>query len=165
MVASYPFDDSAAHEEKGLYSKSEDDGLFRYLALVYSQNHPTMRIGKPNCTNVMEETFKDGITNGAAWYDVPGEKVPWASLMIGWMYCDVQDRQCFNWSVATDCVESSLFSRLHHGFLCLFLVLKLNLASFVPPVLLRGLAAADLSSSLVRLLRFLAAKFRLGCSS
>lgn len=72
VVASYPFDDSASHQQQGLYSKSEDDGLFRYLALVYSQNHPTMRLGKPNCTDAMQETFKDGITNGADWYDVPG---------------------------------------------------------------------------------------------
>lgn len=83
MVASYPFDDSAFHSDQGLYSKSEDDSLFRYLALVYSQNHPTMKLGKPNCTNAMEETFEDGITNGAAWYDVPGEKVPLALHMIG----------------------------------------------------------------------------------
>lgn len=104
VVASYPFDDSASHQEQGLYSKSEDDSLFRYLALVYSQNHPTMKLGKPNCTNAMEETFEDGITNGAAWYDVPGEEVPLALLMIGRMSCDVQDRSYFTWLVAIVCV-------------------------------------------------------------
>ncbi|XP_039986082.1 carboxypeptidase D [Xiphias gladius] len=72
VVASYPFDDSAFHQRQGHYSQSEDDSLFRYLALVYSQNHPVMKTGEPNCPDALEETFKDGITNGAQWYDVPG---------------------------------------------------------------------------------------------
>lgn len=72
VVASYPFDDSASHEQEGHYSTSADDGLFHHLALVYSQNHPVMKTGKPQCPDTPEETFKDGITNGAAWYDVPG---------------------------------------------------------------------------------------------
>ncbi|XP_043974621.1 carboxypeptidase D [Gambusia affinis] len=72
VVASYPFDDSASHQIEGFYSQSEDDSLFRYLALVYSQNHPAMKTGQPNCPGSSGETFKDGITNGASWYDVPG---------------------------------------------------------------------------------------------
>uniref|UniRef100_A0A8D3B7U8 Carboxypeptidase D, a n=1 Tax=Scophthalmus maximus TaxID=52904 RepID=A0A8D3B7U8_SCOMX len=72
VVASYPFDDSAVHKQQGHYSQSQEDGLFRYLALVYSQNHPVMKTGLPNCPDSPEETFKDGITNGAQWYDVPG---------------------------------------------------------------------------------------------
>uniref|UniRef100_A0A8C6SD53 Carboxypeptidase D, a n=1 Tax=Neogobius melanostomus TaxID=47308 RepID=A0A8C6SD53_9GOBI len=70
VVASYPFDDSAAHQSTGHYSPAADDALFRYLALVYSSNHPVMKTGNPNCPEY--ETFKDGITNGAEWYDVPG---------------------------------------------------------------------------------------------
>nr|XP_046244867.1 carboxypeptidase D [Scatophagus argus] len=72
VVASYPFDDSASHQRQGHYSQSEDDSLFRYLALVYSQNHPVMKTGQPNCPDSEDETFKDGITNGAQWYDVRG---------------------------------------------------------------------------------------------
>ncbi|XP_061682787.1 carboxypeptidase D [Syngnathoides biaculeatus] len=72
VVASYPFDDSATHEEQGHYSQSADDSLFRYLALAYSKNHPVMKTGHPNCPDTPEETFKDGITNGAEWYDVAG---------------------------------------------------------------------------------------------
>lgn len=75
VVASYPFDDSPSHEQLGHYSQTEDDSLFRYLALVYSYNHPVMRIGQPNCSDSIDETFKDGITNGAQWYDVPGKSV------------------------------------------------------------------------------------------
>lgn len=73
VVASYPYDDTAAHNRQGHYSKSEEDGLFRHLALVYSQNHPVMKTGEPNCPDAQGENFKDGITNGAEWYDVPGK--------------------------------------------------------------------------------------------
>ncbi|XP_056138809.1 carboxypeptidase D [Lampris incognitus] len=72
VVASYPFDDSAFHQQRGQYSQSSDDGVFRYLARVYAENHPVMRTGEPNCPSTPEEKFKDGITNGAQWYDVPG---------------------------------------------------------------------------------------------
>uniref|UniRef100_A0AAQ4NXP9 Carboxypeptidase D, a n=1 Tax=Gasterosteus aculeatus aculeatus TaxID=481459 RepID=A0AAQ4NXP9_GASAC len=72
VVASYPFDDSALHQQQGHYSKAEDDKLFRYLASVYSQNHPGMKTGVPNCDDSPDETFENGIINGAQWYDVPG---------------------------------------------------------------------------------------------
>lgn len=72
VVASYPFDDSATHQRQGHYSSAEDDVLFRYLALVYSKNHQVMKTGEPNCPDSPTEKFKDGITNGAQWYDVPG---------------------------------------------------------------------------------------------
>lgn len=73
VVASYPFDDSALHQQQGHYSKAEDDKLFRYLASVYSQNHPGMKTGVPNCDDSPDETFENGIINGAQWYDVPGK--------------------------------------------------------------------------------------------
>ncbi|KAM7399419.1 hypothetical protein PAMP_018692 [Pampus punctatissimus] len=72
VVASYPFDDSPSHPVRGQYSEAADDRLFRYLSLEYSQHHPLMKTGQPNCDNALDETFKDGITNGAEWYDVPG---------------------------------------------------------------------------------------------
>ncbi|KAK2831374.1 hypothetical protein Q7C36_016460 [Tachysurus vachellii] len=72
VVASYPFDDSAWHTLTGVYSSSPDDALFRYLAHVYAKNHPIMKTGEPKCDGEPDETFKDGITNGAQWYDVPG---------------------------------------------------------------------------------------------
>ncbi|XP_008293258.1 carboxypeptidase D isoform X2 [Stegastes partitus] len=72
VVASYPFDDSASHQRQGHYSQSEDDSLFRHLALVYAQNHSVMKTGQPYCPDALSESFKDGITNGAQWYDVPG---------------------------------------------------------------------------------------------
>ena len=67
VVASYPYDDSEKHKNSGYYSGSPDDGLFRYLAKTYSQQHPVMKFG-----NSCRDHFVDGITNGAYWYDVPG---------------------------------------------------------------------------------------------
>nr|XP_060612855.1 carboxypeptidase D [Anolis sagrei ordinatus] len=72
VVASYPFDDSALHKVSGVYSKSADDEVFKYLAKAYASNHPIMKTGTPDCPGEEEETFKDGITNGAQWYDVQG---------------------------------------------------------------------------------------------
>ncbi|XP_023700161.1 carboxypeptidase D [Paramormyrops kingsleyae] len=72
VVASYPFDDSASHDVTGHYSRSADDALFRYLARTYADHNPIMRTGRPQCPDTPEETFEDGITNGAQWYDVTG---------------------------------------------------------------------------------------------
>ena len=70
VVASYPFDDSANHPMSGYYSRSPDDAVFRELALVYSKSHATMHLGH-TCPGD-QESFPNGITNGAHWYDVPG---------------------------------------------------------------------------------------------
>ncbi|XP_041097154.1 carboxypeptidase D [Polyodon spathula] len=72
VVASYPFDDSLKHKVTGEYSPSSDDRLFRYLARSYAEHNPVMKTGEPHCPDTPDETFKDGITNGAQWYDVPG---------------------------------------------------------------------------------------------
>lgn len=50
-------------------SLTPDDDVFRFLAKLYAKVHPTMHKGK-NCGDDIE--FKDGITNGAAWYEVKG---------------------------------------------------------------------------------------------
>ncbi|XP_008826960.1 carboxypeptidase D [Nannospalax galili] len=72
VVASYPFDDSPEHKPTGIYSKTSDDEVFKYLAKAYASNHPIMKTGEPHCPGDEDETFKDGITNGAHWYDVEG---------------------------------------------------------------------------------------------
>ncbi|XP_066520014.1 carboxypeptidase D isoform X2 [Hoplias malabaricus] len=72
VVASYPFDDSFSHAQTGVYSQSPDDALFKYLAQVYAKNNPVMSTGEPKCEGEPDEKFKDGITNGAEWYDVSG---------------------------------------------------------------------------------------------
>ncbi|XP_059829331.1 carboxypeptidase D-like [Hypanus sabinus] len=76
VVASYPYDDSKDHVVSGYYSKSPDDEVFKYLAKTYAARHPVMRTGRPHCSrdssSTQDETFPDGITNGAMWYDVEG---------------------------------------------------------------------------------------------
>ena len=64
LVANYPFDGP----NSGSYSACPDDDVFVELALVYSENHPTMY----NSTS-----FEDGITNGAEWYAVSGGMQDW----------------------------------------------------------------------------------------
>ncbi|RXM92867.1 Carboxypeptidase D [Acipenser ruthenus] len=80
VVASYPFDDSLKHKVTGEYSPSSDDKLFRYLARSYAEHHPLMKTGEPHCPDTPDETFKDGITNGAQWYDVSGKRMYRCSL-------------------------------------------------------------------------------------
>lgn len=70
LVASYPFDDSPSHKEEGQYSAAPDDAVFRLLAHTYANNHKTMAA---NAGHTCHDNFPDGITNGAKWYDVPGE--------------------------------------------------------------------------------------------
>ena len=61
LVANYPYDDSKSG--RNVNSATPDDDIFRQLALVYSRAHSRMHASS---------TFKNGITNGAAWYTVAG---------------------------------------------------------------------------------------------
>ncbi|XP_067635881.1 carboxypeptidase D isoform X2 [Eurosta solidaginis] len=67
IVASYPYDNSIAHHECCEESLTPDDRVFKLMAHTYSNNHPIMRKGH-NCN----DTFTDGITNGAHWYELNG---------------------------------------------------------------------------------------------
>ncbi|XP_071094185.1 carboxypeptidase D-like [Haliotis cracherodii] len=70
VVASYPFDDSRLHRQAGKYSKAPDDSVFKLLAHTYADNHLHMHEG--NICSGDNFAAERGITNGAAWYDVPG---------------------------------------------------------------------------------------------
>ena len=72
LVANYPFDSIKGMPSVSLYSESPDDDVFRKVSKTYSYAHPTMHIGKPNCSERDTDYFRDGITNGAAWYAVLG---------------------------------------------------------------------------------------------
>lgn len=48
--------------------KTPDDTLFRYLSMKYASKNPLMSNGSA-CP---EDNFKDGITNGAEWYELTG---------------------------------------------------------------------------------------------
>ncbi|KAG8294742.1 hypothetical protein J6590_096285 [Homalodisca vitripennis] len=51
-------------------SITPDDDVFRHLSLTYSRNHPTMHLGQ--ACKQGTPSFKNGITNGAAWYPLTG---------------------------------------------------------------------------------------------
>jgi len=67
VVASYPFDSSKDHIFVGHYSASPDDDVFKTLSKDYADRHLTMQ--NPD---VCIGGFKDGITNGAEWYEPTG---------------------------------------------------------------------------------------------
>ncbi|XP_030568797.1 carboxypeptidase D isoform X3 [Drosophila novamexicana] len=67
VVASYPYDNSLAHNDCCEESLTPDDRVFKQLAHTYSDNHPIMRRGN-NCN----DSFAGGITNGANWYELSG---------------------------------------------------------------------------------------------
>ncbi|KAJ8958532.1 hypothetical protein NQ318_002327 [Aromia moschata] len=67
VVASYPFDDSAASRQCCKESVSPDNDVFKKLALTYANPHPIMKKG-----NSCSDKFNQGITNGAFWYEVRG---------------------------------------------------------------------------------------------
>uniref|UniRef100_A0A8C8SCC2 Carboxypeptidase D n=1 Tax=Pelusios castaneus TaxID=367368 RepID=A0A8C8SCC2_9SAUR len=102
VVASYPYDDSPMHEPSGIYSKSADDEVFKYLAKAYASNHLIMKTGTPNCPGEQYETFKDGITNGAHWYDVEGGMQDY-----NYVWAD-----CFEITLELSCCKYPLVSEL-----------------------------------------------------
>lgn len=69
LVANYPFDNSISGDN--IYSPAPDDDIFRELALAYSTAHPIMHLGNTPCYQG-DDTFPNGITNGADWYNVDG---------------------------------------------------------------------------------------------
>lgn len=68
LVANYPYDNTES--QMSIYSPSPDDDIFIQLAKAYSFAHPTMHLGSPCPWS--SEAFKDGITNGADWYNING---------------------------------------------------------------------------------------------
>lgn len=86
LVANYPFDGNK-QKINGQYDAAPDDSLFVHLARTYAINHPTMSKGE-HCydicgqdrTNLLNERFRDGITNGAQWYVLYGGIQDWVYL-------------------------------------------------------------------------------------
>jgi hypothetical protein len=55
------------YDGTGIISYSPDHDYFFHLATTYANNHKTMRDG------CVPGEFKNGVTNGAEWYNVRGE--------------------------------------------------------------------------------------------
>lgn len=102
LVANYPYDDNPTNTDKE-YSKSPDDKVFIELASVFSNNHLTMHLGK-SCGQLgaLGEKFENGITNGAAWYSVPGGMQDWNYL----------NSNCFELTIEMGCFKYPMSSNL-----------------------------------------------------
>lgn len=75
LVANYPYDNIPPELKMStvrVYYGSPDDDVFVKMSKAYSYEHPTMHKGVPKCSIHHTENFKDGITNGAAWYPISG---------------------------------------------------------------------------------------------
>ena len=120
LVANYPYDDTFSGQID--YAPSEDNAVFRELALTYSkvnlrvcedvtiivrityinlrclyhfQAHKTMWQGYP-CPRIFpDERFPEGITNGARWYVVNGGMQDWNYL----------NTNCFEITIELGCVK------------------------------------------------------------
>ena len=98
LVANYPYDNS--ENGRSVYTISPDDITFRQLALAYSMSNPVMKQGKP-CPGD-RSGFKNGITNGAAWYSVDG----------GMQDYNYLHSNCFEITVEQGCVKFPFDSAL-----------------------------------------------------
>ena len=57
----------AQSSEEQAAAKTPDDSEFQMLSKLYSNSHRTMYAGNISCG-----LFKNGITNGAEWYEISG---------------------------------------------------------------------------------------------
>lgn len=103
VVANYPYDSlEPSVRPRNTYSKAPDDDELIYISKVYSENHSYMYIGRPNCSANDNDYFKDGITNGAAWYSVFG----------GMQDYNYVDAECFEITLEISCCKYPTADRL-----------------------------------------------------
>lgn len=98
LVANYPFDNDRSGRPS--YTACPDDDIFRQVSLTYSYAHPTMHLGRP-CPGD-HYGFRDGITNGAAWYSVDG----------GMQDYNYLHSNCFEITIEQGCTKFPRASRL-----------------------------------------------------
>lgn len=72
VLANYPYDDYRTGDARktGGVSRTPDHDVFVHLAKTYTSNHPYMEDTSKECEHW--GYFRDGITNGADWYEVAG---------------------------------------------------------------------------------------------
>eukprot|EP00775_Hariotina_reticulata_P009515 gene9515-9680_t len=78
VVANYPFDGywDMSYAISGTSNPSPDDSTFQHLARAYASKNPDM---------AASTKFREGITNGAAWYPLYGGMQDWAYLATSTM--------------------------------------------------------------------------------
>lgn len=91
LVANYPYDNS--NNGQSHYTTSPDDDIFQEIALAYSRAHTTMHLGNP-CPHD-RSGFRNGVTNGAAWYSVDG----------GMQDYNYLNSNCFEITIEQGCVK------------------------------------------------------------
>lgn len=71
LVANYPYDNNRDGTVK--MSPTQDNDFFVFVSQLYSNTHPIMHLDNPlwECQDTVPDKFDHGITNGAAWYNVP----------------------------------------------------------------------------------------------
>ncbi|XP_026814300.1 carboxypeptidase D-like isoform X2 [Rhopalosiphum maidis] len=98
LVANFPYDGSPDsdpsynHNSKNTESLTPDDDIFRFLAKQYAELHPTMHNGLSCGDDYIK--FKDGITNGAAWYQVIGSMQDYNYVWHGCMEITLEMSCC-----------------------------------------------------------------------
>ncbi|XP_017852349.1 carboxypeptidase D isoform X2 [Drosophila busckii] len=134
LVANYPYDDNendfndpfARLRDASISGRkmnpTEDNALFRHLALVYSRAHPSMHLGKP-CELFKNELFHEGITNGAQWYSVTGGMQDWNYVRAGCLEITIE-MGCDKFPLAKDLPQYwrdnrepmlQFIEQVHHG--------------------------------------------------
>ncbi|CAM9218891.1 unnamed protein product, partial [Lampetra fluviatilis] len=88
LVVNYPYDDSPLGRPR--YTASPDDATFRQLALAYAHKNPDMGSENPCAALGYGDSFRNGITNGAAWYSVTGGMQDWVYLHTSCMEVTVE---------------------------------------------------------------------------
>ncbi|CAH1716001.1 unnamed protein product [Aphis gossypii] len=98
LVANFPYDgspDSSSnfnYDSKDWESLTPDDDVFRFLAKQYADLHPTMHNGLSCEEDYLK--FKDGITNGAAWYQIIGSMQDYNYVWHGCMEITLEMSCC-----------------------------------------------------------------------
>ncbi|KAL4148944.1 hypothetical protein QTP88_003075 [Uroleucon formosanum] len=98
LVANFPYDgsldsDSSYDQNINMESLTPDDDVFRFLAKQYAELHPTMHNGL-SCEDNYSLKFKDGITNGAEWYQVIGSMQDYNYVWHGCMEITLEMSCC-----------------------------------------------------------------------